>query len=92
MNFKARMQISDNVLESENCPKSDIIVANGLVVEQHYIHNPKQAYGPVPVMVGWSIDQLQKWIDQDYAGYHPENYYEMFVGGERISNIKRKLL
>jgi hypothetical protein len=84
MNFKARMQIS------ENWPKSDIIVANGLVVEQHY--NPKQAYGPVPVMVGWSIDQLQKWIDQDYTGYHPENYYEMFVGGERISNIKRKLL
>jgi len=76
-NCVVRVRIADNVLDDEDWPVSELVINNGLVVLQRFVH--PGAYS-IDNMVGWGVDEVAAWSSYDGTGHIPENFQEVSLG------------
>ncbi len=69
-------KVSDNVLEDTDWGVYELLLKDGVVVEQSVIN--KGVY-VAEEFVGMGTPQLSLWSHYDPTGHHPEMYYELEI-------------
>jgi hypothetical protein len=67
---------SDDVLDTKDWGIDIIRIDGGIIIEQTKVH--KGVYA-MPSMIGWVLDDLYNWLNEDYTGSHPTNIHEIKV-------------
>jgi len=80
MNGHLLCRVSDDVLEPEDWTVARLTVVDGVVRAVREESRGVYAYDAFPV-VGASLDAISAWSRYDGTGHHPENFYEVRIGG-----------
>lgn len=73
-------RVSDNVLDDKDWPVVEADVEGGVVVRRWVVN--KGAYGTDTILpVGMTVSEICEWTRHDGTGRHPEQYYELRIGG-----------